>query len=190
MAGKKILLSVGNLVRRKGHDMVLKSLPQLIKEIPNLLYLIVGKGPEKGRLVGLIKSLNLEAFVKMEGNVPNSKLALYYKCADLFIMPSRELKNKYNETIDVEGFGLVFIEANMFGIPVIGGRSGGIPEAIADGISGLLVDPHDEYDIAKAVKKLLSDEKYSRQLGENGRQRAINNFKISEESKKIMNLLK
>lgn len=168
LKGKRVIITVSNLGERKGHDMVLKALPEVIKVIPNLIYLIGGTGPTRKPLESLVKSLNLKDLVKFLGYIPQEALPLYYHLSDVFIMPNREVGTS------VEGFGIVFLEANACKKPVIAGRSGGALDAVVDGKTGLLVNPEDRNDTAKALIKLLSNEKLANQMGEIGYNRVKN----------------
>jgi phosphatidylinositol alpha-1,6-mannosyltransferase len=165
-AGVKIILSVGRLVRRKGFDMVIRALALL----HDCQYWIVGDGPDRERLELLVKKYNLENKVKFLGSIPNPQIYQYYKACDVFVMPCREIDG------DVEGFGIVFLEAAAFGKPVIAGRSGGAPEAVIDGVTGLLVNPLDIDDIAQAMVKLLTNEALALKLGEQGYRRVCAKF--------------
>ena len=165
---KKVIITVSNLGERKGHDMVLKALPEVLKIIPNLIYLIGGTGPTRKPLESLVKSLNLKDLVKFLGYIPKEDLSSYYHLSDMFIMPNREVGTS------VEGFGIVFIEANACKKPVIAGRSGGALDAVVDGKTGLLVNPEDRSDIAKALIKLLNNVKLTNQMGEIGYNRVKN----------------
>lgn len=186
---KKIILSLGNLVRRKGHDMVIRALPQVIKQVPDLIYLIVGTGPYEGKLREIIGNLNLDGYVKFFKNVSNQELPYFLQTAEMLVMPSRELKNNQGETIDVEGFGMVFLEANLYGKPVIGGRSGGQTDSIEAGVSGLLVNPEDKSDIAQAIIKLVTNPALAQKLGQQGKEIVSNKFKWSVQVRKIIELL-
>lgn len=179
LENRKVLLSVGRLVERKGYDYVIKSLPLVLKQIPNTTYLIVGSGTEKGQLCQLVNSLKLEENVVFTGYAPDNQLNSYYNACDIFIMPSRELPG------DVEGFGIVYLEANACGKPVIGGKTGGIRDAIIDRETGLLVNPYDIKEISSAIIRLLSDTKFAEKLGEQGFKRVKDNFSISIMSNKI-----
>lgn len=172
LAGKKIVLSVNRLVPRKGNDMVIRAFKQVITEIPNAVYLIAGEGPCLSMLKDLVASLNLNQHVMFLGAPDNNLLNKLYHLCNLFIMSSRELDNGK----DVEGFGIVFLEANSAGKAVIGGNTGGIPDAVIDGQTGILVDPESTIHIAQAIIKLLKDEEYARQLGQKGRQRVKEEF--------------
>lgn len=180
LTGKKIMLTVGRLVERKGHDMVIKSLPKIIAQVPNIIYLIAGDGPQKAGLKNLVDKLGLNMNVKFLGPLPSDKIAELYQICDLFIMPNRRLANG-----DVEGFGIVFLEANMFGKPVIGGKNGGVTEAIIHDKTGLLVNPSNLDEIAASAVKLLSDSAYADRLGLQGLERASNEFDWSIQTAKI-----
>jgi phosphatidylinositol alpha-1,6-mannosyltransferase len=164
---------------------VIEALPEIIKKVPNVIYLICGKGPHKKKLISLVNKNNLSDYVKFLGQLPQEDLTAYYQLCDVFIMPSRQLPNG-----DVEGFGIVFIEANLFGKPVIGGRSGGIPEAILDGQTGVLVNPIDIINIADAAIQLLTDKTLSQRLGQQGQIRARNDFDWKIQTEKIKEILK
>lgn len=171
-----ILLSVGNLVARKGHEKVLKSLPRLLGVAEHLVYLIVGDGPERPHLEVVADSLGVSERVVFAGQVPGNLLPEVYSLADVFVLPSRAEP----ESCDVEGFGLVFLEANACGLPVVAGRSGGIPDAVEDGVTGLLVDPTDQAAIADAIAELLSNPGRARQMGDRGRQRVLREFRWAD----------
>ncbi|MFB6363164.1 glycosyltransferase family 4 protein [Paenibacillus elgii] len=162
--GKRVILTVARLVERKGHDVTLKALSKLIVEYPDLCYVICGDGPDKERLSKLVSEYGLEPYVRFTGVVDDEELAVLYSFADLFIMPSREIIEKG----DVEGYGIVFLEANYNRLPVIAGNSGGIPDAVLDNVTGYLVDPLSDGEIAMRIKSLLDNANLCREMGENG----------------------
>ena len=164
---KKIILSVGRLVARKGFDKVIEALGVL-----DVCYWIIGEGPDRPRLEALVKKYNVPDRVRFLGVVPSPQVYAYYLACDIFIMPSREIDG------DVEGFGIVFLEAAVFKKPVIGGRSGGVPEAVVDGVTGLLVEPENVEEIAKALARLLADEMLRKKLGEGGYERVNREFTV------------
>jgi phosphatidylinositol alpha-1,6-mannosyltransferase len=166
----KVILTVGRLVERKGHEFVLKALPLIAERYPQLKYLIIGKGPMEKKLRNIVERKKLSDVVEFHGEVDN--IADFYGNCDVFIMPSRFIEKKG----DVEGFGLVFLEANFFGKPVIAGNSGGISDAVIDGETGILVNPENPKEIADAVLKLFDDPKLARKLGEQGRKRVLEEF--------------
>jgi len=190
LIGKKVILSVGNLVKRKGYDKMIEALPSVIKKVPNVQYVIVGNGPFRKELESLIKQHDVGNYVKIFDKVTDDELAYYYKCCHVFSMPSRSLKNKYGETIDVEGFGMVYLEANLFGKSVIGGNSGGVPEAIKHNVSGLVIDPNNVNELARSLIILLTNDKFAAKMGAAGKEYARKNFRWEQEVKKINEILK
>jgi phosphatidyl-myo-inositol dimannoside synthase len=155
--GERLLLTVTRLYPYKGVDKVLESLPAISQAVPGVKYLIVGAGPDRPRLEALAVRLGVQNQVSFLGTLPLSEIVELYNVADLFLMLSRE------ELPDVEGFGLVFLEAAACGLPSVGGRSGGIPDAMDEGRSGWLVDPSNTHEIAATIIDLLkSPEKLKR----------------------------
>ncbi|HMY35123.1 MAG TPA: glycosyltransferase family 4 protein [bacterium] len=150
--GRIILLTVGRLVKAKGHDVVIRALPEIQKRVPNILYVIAGEGVEKEQLINLVESLSLKNSVHFTGYITPTGLEELYAISDLFVLAGR-----WTPTF-VEGFGLVLVEAAIRGKPVIGARIGGIPEAIEDGVSGIVIEPEDPSQVAKAVMDILSDQ--------------------------------
>lgn len=165
--GRRVILTVGRLMWRKGQDMVLRALPGIIAAVPDVVYLICGTGPYEADLRDLANALGLNSHVRFLGEVDTDLLPALYNLSDVFVMPNRVSPR----TQDVEGFGIVFLEANACGIPVVGGRSGGVPDAVEDGKTGLLVDGTSVQEIAQATIRILQDPSLARRLGENGRVR-------------------
>jgi phosphatidylinositol alpha-1,6-mannosyltransferase len=165
LADKKIILTVARISEHKGHDMVIRSLPSVIERIPNVVYLIAGRGSHEIVLKSLVRDLNLEDHVIFLGYVSNADLPKLYNTCDVFIMTSRET------SYSVEGFGISFIEASACKKPVIGGKSGGIPDAIVDKVTGLVVNPEDSHEIATALTAVLCDTALANEMGENGYRR-------------------
>lgn len=183
LENKKILLTVGRLVERKGHDMVIKSLPEVLKKIPNLIYFIVGSGKNKDNLLSLVKELNLEGNVIFIEDAKDEELAKFYDICDIFIMMPREING------DVEGFGIVYLEASSFEKPVIGSKSGGVAEAIKENVSGILVNPGNKKQITEAIINLLTNKRLADELGRGGRQRVEKEFNWPMQVKKIKQIL-
>ncbi len=181
--GKKVVLTVGRLVKRKGHDMVIKSLPGVLEKVPETVYLIVGTGPEEQALRELSGELGLTKSVLFAGFIADDDLPKVYSASDVFIMPSREING------DIEGFGIVYLEASACGKPVIGGRSGGVGDAVADGISGVLVNPLDIGEISQALITLLTEQELAMRLGSQGRKRVEEEFSYEASMGKLSELL-
>jgi phosphatidyl-myo-inositol dimannoside synthase len=172
----QVILTVGNLVPRKGHDMVIRALPRLRTTVSDVKYIIIGEAfgedPYRNQLENLAIGLGVRDCVIFAGNVSAEDLPDIYALADVFVMASREQL----DACDVEGFGMVFLEASACAKPVVGGRSGGIPDAIVDGITGLLVNPHDPEDIANALARLLSNSDLATRFGQEGRSWVVKYF--------------
>jgi glycosyltransferase involved in cell wall biosynthesis len=163
-----VVLSVGRLVARKAHDLLLRAVAQLRSGDREVAAVVVGEGPERPRLEALARALGVEERVRFAGFVDDRELPEYYAAADAFALPSRRLAARDG----VEGFGMVFLEAGAAGLPVIGADTGGIPEAVEDGRTGLLV-PEDDVDaLAAAIRRLAEDPEKARQMGQEGRRRA------------------
>lgn len=166
-----VLLSVGRLIKRKGHEKVIRCLQEIKKSTKKkITYKIVGKGPQESNLKRLVEKKGLQETVNFEGEVKEEDLKDYYRNSDIFVLPTKFIKPN-----DVEGFGIVFIEANSHGKPVIGGNTGGVPEAIKSG-SGYLVNPNSKKDIVDKLVDLCKNEEKRRTMGENGRKIVKENF--------------
>ncbi len=185
LSERKVIFSVSRLVKRKGHQNVLRALSIVIKKIPNVVYLIAGRGEEEPLLIRIVNDLGLNRHVLFAGHVPQKILPALYCACDLFVMPSFERDNGR----DYEGFGIVYTEANACGKPVIGGRSGGTADAVVDGETGLLVDPHDVDAIASAIIQLLTNDELARQLGENGLRRVEQELSWEKVGERISSFL-
>ncbi len=182
---KKCILTLGRLIERKGHDVVLKALPEVIRHVPEIHYVIAGKGSNETYLKVLAHELELEQYVSFVGFVPDEARGAYYAACDIFVMISREIPEKG----DVEGFGIVYLEANLMGKAVVAGRSGGVPEAVLHEETGLLVNPQSVEEVANAIIRLLTDEELTHRLGETGRHRVLTEFNSEMAAKKVLSTL-
>jgi phosphatidyl-myo-inositol dimannoside synthase len=165
-----VLLTVGRMQRRKGQDMVIQALPHIQQRIPAVKYVMVGTGEEHASLTMLAQELGVQDSVVFAGSVPDQELAAYYTACDVFIMPNRQNGS------DIEGFGIVYLEAGAAGKPVIGGKSGGTDDAILDRITGVRVDGNNSIEIANAVINLLTSPDRAKAMGMRGRRRVENEF--------------
>ena len=163
---KKVLLTVSRIYDRKGHSMVIKALPKILEKEPNVIYLVVG-GPKhkQEQLERLSEEYHVRNNVIFTGVLPINMLIDCYHACDVFIMASRYLK----KIEDIEGFGIVFLEANACSRPVIGGNTGGIPDAIKNGVTGYLVDSENADEIACRCIELLGNDKLRKRMGINGK---------------------
>ncbi len=159
-----VLLTVCRLVRRKGVDLVIEALARLAPSHPGLRYLVVGAGPERRNLETLARRHGVAERVIFAGSVPEEELPAHYHLASVFAMPSRHL----GAEASVEGLGLVYLEAMASGLPVVAGRSGGVPDIVHDGINGLLVDPGSVEALVRALDTLLGDPEHAARLGAGG----------------------
>ena len=146
-ADQPIILTVGRMSKveqHKGYDRLIHALPSIIEAIPNIHYLIVGKGDDRPRIEQLIQSLNLKKYVTLTGFIPEQELVDYYNLCDMFAMPSK-----------AEGFGIVYLEALACGKPTLGGNQDGAIDALCQGELGVLVDPNNLEEIAQAIIDVL-----------------------------------
>lgn len=162
-----VMLFAGRLKRNKGVDTAIVGMKQLRGACPNAVFLIIGEGDDKARLQALVAREGLDDRVRFVGKVPYAELPTYYSMADVFVTLSRE------EPPAVEGFGLVFLEAGACETAVIGANSGGIPDAIVDEHTGLLVEPNNPEAFANAVIRLAKDPALRTALGVNARRRVL-----------------
>lgn len=184
LGGRRVVLTVARLVSRKGHDRVLEAMTRIRAEFPSVLYVIAGDGPERARLSALVRAHGLEDNVRFVGSVSDGTLESLYAACEFFIMTSRQ------EGSDVEGFGIVFLQAAIRGKPSIAGRSGGAVDAVLDGATGLLVDPRSTSQIADALTMLLSDPAYTKAMGRRARVRALENFTAQNQESEIDKVFK
>jgi len=182
---KQVIVSVGRLVHRKGQDHLIQSMPEILKSIPDAHILMVGQGPYLSHLKKLVQNLNLGEHVSFIGRIQYAQLPLYICAGDIFAMPSRSRLFG----LEVEGLGIVYLEASACGLPVIAGSSGGAPDAVLDGVTGVVVDGEDNQDIAAAAIKLLKDLEGSRAMGLAGREWIVKNWRWEIWSERFNKLL-
>ena len=183
MEGRKVVLTIGRLVDRKGQDTVIRAMPKILANVPNAVYLVGGRGPYEERLRSLAAELDLEDHVKFLGFMPNEKLPSLYSICDVFVMINRETSGE-----GPEGFGMVFSEASAAGKPVIGGKSGGTEDSIQDGVTGYRIDPLNVDEVASYIIRVLKDEELRKTLGRNGREWVVKNFDWRERAKQLERL--
>lgn len=165
----EIVFCLGRLALDKGQDVLIKAFAKVKQVRPNVHLLIGGDGPGMVDLAELRSRLALDHCVEFLGEIPASKLPTYFDACDLFALTSRS-ENRW------EGFGLVYLEAGYYRKAVVGGNEGGVPEAIADQVSGLIVPPRDENAIASAILSLLGDTRRRNKMGMQGRERVLSHF--------------
>ena len=183
-SGQRVLLTISRLEEHKGIANIIRSIPLVSKKFQNFVYLIGGNGKEEDTLKGLTKELGLEDKIKFLGRIKDEELAAYYDLCDVFVLANIQTKDGV-----VDGLGVVFIEAGSMGKPVLGGRVGGVPEAVIDGETGILVDGTNVPEISNAIIRLFEDPELAKKLGENGRKMALRSSwdKVAEEFGKACN---
>jgi len=168
---KKVILTLGRLVARKGINYLIEAMHLILKDIPDAVLLIAGDGPERKSLQKRVHELKLENYIKFLGNVVPSELPFLYNVCDLFVLPS-----VVDAAGDQEGFGIVLCEAMACEKPVIGTRLGGILDIINDGENGILVEQKSVKELSRAVLDVLGDQKLAEKLGNRGRISAKRKF--------------
>jgi phosphatidylinositol alpha-1,6-mannosyltransferase len=186
LAEKKVIVSVGRLVHRKGQDVLIAAMPEIITSIADAHLLLIGEGPYKKDLDRRIKNLGLANRVTFVGRVQYTDLPRYICVGDVFAMPSRSRL----AGLEVEGLGIVYLEASACGLPVIGGISGGAPDAVLQGETGFAVDGTSAHEVAQAVVKVLADKELAQKLGTRGRQWIIEQWQWQMWSERFNQLLK
>jgi phosphatidylinositol alpha-1,6-mannosyltransferase len=164
LADTPVAVCVSRMVPRKGQDTLIRAWPKVRAEIGDATLLLVGDGPYRGDLERLAKQLDVASAIRFTGPVPQADLSAYYAAGDVFAMPCRTRRRG----LDVEGLGIVYLEASATGLPVIGGDSGGAPDAILDGETGYVVPGGDVHAVTTRVAELLGDPAKARAMGEKG----------------------
>jgi phosphatidylinositol alpha-1,6-mannosyltransferase len=185
LENKRVIVSVGRLVHRKGQDHLIQALPQILKSVPDAHILMVGQGPYLSHLKKLVARHDLNEHVSFIGRIQYAQLPQYICAGDVFAMPSR---SRFFG-LEVEGLGIVYLEASACGLPVIAGSSGGAPDAVLDGVTGFVVDGENKHEIAAAAIKLLNDGDKAQAIGLAGREWIIEKWRWEIWSQRFNELL-
>lgn len=156
-----VVVCVSRVVERKGQDQLVRGLPELRRLVPGARLMVVGGGPHLGALQRLAREVGVADHVTFTGEVPDAELPAHFAAGDVFAMPCRERMGG----LEVEAFGIVFIQAQAIGRPVVAGRIGGVPDALDEGTTGLLVDGTDLGAVVGAVASLLGDPERATRMG-------------------------
>jgi len=183
---KRVIVSVGRLVHRKGQDSLIEAMPQVLQQIPNAHLVLIGEGPYRGYLEGRAKSLKIEPHITFIGRIAYAELPRYLCVGEIFAMPSR---SRF-AGLEVEGLGIVYLEASACALPVIAGNSGGAPDAVLEGITGLVVDGRDVSAVARSIENLLLDKEGARDMGVRGREWIIDQWRWQIWAERFTSLLK
>ena len=186
LGNRPVVVCVSRLVPRKGQDMLIRAMPEIRRRVPEAALVIVGGGPQAASLRRLADDRGVAADVVFTGGVPGDELPAHYAMADVFAMPCRTR----GAGLDVEGLGIVFLEASATGVPVVAGRSGGAPETVLEGQTGRVVDGRAPEEIAEAVAGLLSDPGAARRMGEAGRRWIARDWNWETHTARLSELLR
>ncbi|MFE4516642.1 glycosyltransferase family 4 protein [Kitasatospora sp. NPDC056783] len=165
LADRPVVVCVSRLVPRKGQDTLIEAMPQILADVPDAVLLIVGGGPYRADLEKLVDATGVRDSVRFTGAVPWEELPAHYGAGDVFAMPCRTRRGG----LDVEGLGIVYLEASATGLPVVAGDSGGAPDAVLEGETGYVVPGGSAPAAAERIVRLLRDEELRRRMGEAGR---------------------
>jgi phosphatidyl-myo-inositol dimannoside synthase len=179
------IVCLSRLVPRKGQDMLIRALPAIRREIDGAALMIVGGGPHAAALRSLAGHVGVAEHVVFTGGLPASELPAHHAVADVFAMPCRTR----GAGLDVEGLGIVFLEASATGVPVVAGRSGGAPEAVQDGRTGFVVDGRSVAQIADAIIRVLADRDRAAKMGSAGRQWVTEHWRWDLHAARLSELL-
>ena len=182
---RPVVVCVSRLVPRKGQDMLIRALPVIRQRIDGAALVIVGGGPYRAALRRLAHRHGVADDVVFTYGVPGAELPAHHAMADVFAMPCRTR----GAGLDVEGLGIVYLEASAAGVPVVAGRSGGAPETVRDGETGLVVDGWDVGAVAAAVSDILADPDRAAQMGAAGRRWVVDNWQWRTQAKRLAELL-
>ena len=180
--GRPVVLTVGTLLPRKGQDMMIRALPEIRRQCPDVLYVIVGDGPDRQRLEALVAEHSVGDLVQFRTTTSDDELIQCYQQCDLFALPNRQVDS------DIEGFGIVLLEAQSCGKPVLTGSSGGTAETLEPGRTGEIVSCDGPETIATAVSALLSDPDRRAMLGARARQLVLEQFDWPSLARQAANL--
>jgi phosphatidylinositol alpha-1,6-mannosyltransferase len=182
---RPVVVCLSRLVPRKGQDMLIRALPAIRQRVDGTALVIVGGGPYGDKLRRLAHDFGVAEHVVFTDGVPSDELPAHHAMADVFAMPCRTR----GSGLDVEGLGIVYLEASAMGVPVVAGRSGGAPESVIDGTTGLVVDGWDVGAIAAAVGDLLADPERAAAMGAAGRQWVVDDWQWHTKAERLSQLL-
>lgn len=165
LSGRPVIVCVSRLVPRKGQDTLVRALPAIRAAVPDAALLLVGAGPYRDEVAALARRAGVSRHVVLTGGVPHAELPAHYAAGDVFAMPCRTRR----AGMDVEGLGMVYLEASATGVPVLAGDSGGAPDAVREGETGYVVDGRDEHAVARLLITLLRDADLRARMGAAGR---------------------
>jgi phosphatidylinositol alpha-1,6-mannosyltransferase len=185
LGDRPVVVCVSRLMPRKGQDTLVAALPQIRRRVPGAALLVVGGGPYRTRLESLAREEAVSREVVFAGSVPFDELPGYYAAGDVFAMPCRTRR----AGLDVEGLGIVYLEASATGLAVVAGRSGGAPDAVLEGQTGFVVDGSSVGAVARQVASTLASPAVAASLGDRGREWVAQNWSWSAQAERLAELL-
>jgi phosphatidylinositol alpha-1,6-mannosyltransferase len=185
LAGRPVVVCVSRLVARKGQDALIRAMPLIRSRVPGAALLVVGGGPDAGRLRRLARACAVDSDVIFTGTVSWDDLPEHFAAGDVFAMPCRTR----NGGLDVEGLGIVYLEASATGLPVVAGDSGGAPDAVREGQTGYVVNGRDPAQLAGRVAGLLADPELARRMGAAGRDWVERDWRWATQAERMATLL-
>lgn len=183
--GEKMILCLSRLVPRKGQDVLVEALPEIRSRIPGARLVLAGGGPYRKDLEKLAARCGVADAVVFTGRIPAEQVVALHQAADVFAMPARTR----GAGLDVEGLGIVYLEASACGVPVVAGRSGGAPETVVDGVTGTVVDGGRPGPVAAAICRILDDDRLAVQMGRAGRAWACEKWSWDELGSRMREVL-
>ncbi|HEU5473978.1 MAG TPA: glycosyltransferase family 4 protein [Actinophytocola sp.] len=185
LGDRPVVVCVSRLWPRKGQDMLIRALPLIRRRVPDAALLLVGGGPYQARLMAMAEQLDVARHVVFAGRVPWPELPAHYVAGDVFAMPCRT----HGRGLDVEGLGIVYLEASASGLPVVAGRSGGAPETVLSGVTGQVIDGRDLAALVDSVAGLLADPDRAALMGEAGRRWVAEHWRWDDIAGRLATLL-
>jgi phosphatidylinositol alpha-1,6-mannosyltransferase len=182
---RPVIVCLSRLVPRKGQDMLIRALPAIRSRVDGAALVIVGSGPYLGTLRKLADGARVAEHVTFTGGVGPDELPAHHAMADVFAMPCRTR----GAGLDVEGLGIVYLEASACGVPVVAGRSGGAPESVKEGRTGYVVDGRSRDEIVDAVCRILDDPELAAQMGASGRRWVVERWRWQIHTARLAALL-
>ena len=180
-----VVVCVSRMVERKGQDQLIRALPGLRRRVPGARLLLVGDGPFRDDLVELARAVGVDRHVAFAGQVSDDELPAHYAAGDVFAMPCRERRGG----LEVEAFGIVFIQAQAVGRPVVAGAIGGVPDALRDGTTGLLVDGTSVEAVTDALVAVLGDPERATRMGAEASRFVASGFTWDRRTEQLRELL-
>jgi phosphatidylinositol alpha-1,6-mannosyltransferase len=185
LADRPVIVCVSRLMPRKGQDSLIAALPRIRDQVPDAALLIVGGGPHRTKLERLAQTTGVAEHVVLTGGVPYAELPAHYAAGDVFAMPCRSR----HRGLDVEGLGIVYLEAAAVGLPVVAGDSGGAPDAVLDGQTGFVVPGRDEDALVARLVQLLTDGALAQAMGRAGRAWVLDQWQWQTKADQLAGLL-